>query len=433
MEAMGADDRLSAAALIAELTQHAPGFDLFQAIALLERALPAAEALGTGDGAREAVRLSGHVSLAFEASDVRSVRENPPRDEVVAPHAVAAGERGLPPVTYTLSTPVLTLAGANGPLPMPVTELVLERRAAREPALSDLLDIFNHRFLSFLYRGRKKHAPGLNWQSPHASALAACIDALSNLGLHRHMRGPHHAAGERPRGTEPWLRHAGLMSGAPRSMAGLVTLLADRLGLRVTGTQFIGGWRAVDRADSIRIAGVRDGVRTAGSRVGGVQLLGRRWWDQAAGIRIEFHDLPRTRFTALLPGGDDHALALWLIRSYLQEDFDVQFMLMPAPQTVACAVGGKTAARLGWTSWLSGTRAAKAEVGADAGGKAGAEASANGGAGKTHRPVFGGATGTAAHRARRAPAPVRFTARASESASPSASPTPGAVATRPHR
>jgi type VI secretion system protein ImpH len=346
MEAMGADDGLSAATLIAQLTQHAPGFDLFQAIALLERALPAAEPLGTGDGAREAVRLSGHVSLAFEPSDVRSVRANAPRDEGMAHGTRAAAEHGAPAITYTITTPVLTLAGANGPLPMPVTELLLERRAARDFALADLLDIFNHRFLSFLYRGRKKHAPGLNWQSPHASALAACLDALSNLGLHRGTHGPHRA--------EPWLRHTGLMSAAPRSMPGLVTLLADRLGLRVTGTQFIGGWRAVDRADSMRLAG----SRTAGSRVGGVQLLGRRWWDQAAGIRIEFHDLPRARFTALLPGGDDHELALWLIRCHVQEDFDVQFMLHPAPQTVACAVGGKTAARLGWTSWLAGARAA---------------------------------------------------------------------------
>jgi type VI secretion system protein ImpH len=386
---MGADDGLSAAALIAELTQRAPGFDLFQAIALLERALPSAEPLGTGDGAREAVRLSGHVSLAFEPSDVRSVRANPPRED--------GGAHRTPPVTYTVTTPVLTLAGANGPLPMPVTELLLERRAARDFALADLLDIFNHRFLSFLYRGRKKHAPGLNWQSPHASALAACLDAASNLGLRRGPHGPRHVA-ERilpgaPEGSaggttahghrrmQPWLRHAGLMSGAPRSMAGLVTLLADRLGLRVTGTQFIGGWRGVDHADSLRLAG----VRIVGSRLGGVHVLGRRWWDQAAGIRIEFHDLPRARFTALLPGGDDHELALWLIRSHVQEDFDVQFMLYPAPQPVACAAGGTSAARLGWTSWLSGTRA-----------------------------------GSASGRTASAPAPVRFAARSS------------AAATRPH-
>ncbi|CAB3749350.1 type VI secretion system baseplate subunit TssG [Paraburkholderia humisilvae] len=409
MEAMGADDRLSAAALIVELTQHAPGFDLFQAIALLERAAPQAEPLGTGDGAREAVRLSGHVSLAFEASDVRSVRENPPHDDGAALHALAAEARGVPPVTYTLTTPVLTLAGANGPLPMPITELLLERRAARDFALADLLDIFNHRFLSFLYRGRKKHAPGLNWQSPHASALAACLDALSNLGLHRGTPGSGHASAGRPRGTQPWLRHAGLMSGAPRSMAGLVALLADRLGLRVTGTQFIGGWRAADRADSTRLAGSRHGVHAAGSRVGGVQLLGRRWWDQAAGIRIEFHDLPRARFTALLPGGADHELALWLIRSHLQEDFDVQFMLYPAPQTVACAVGGKTAARLGWTSWLAGARAAGVTA------ETGAAASAAQGL------LSDGRMGSVRSRAQPALAPVRCAARAS-----------GAAA-RPHR
>jgi type VI secretion system protein ImpH len=74
MEAMGADDRLPAAALIARLIANPQGFDLFQAISLLERAVPHARPLGRGTGAGEGVRLSGFVSLTFEPSDVRSVR-----------------------------------------------------------------------------------------------------------------------------------------------------------------------------------------------------------------------------------------------------------------------------------------------------------------------------------------------------------------------
>ena len=167
MEAMGTDDRLPAAALIARLLARPHDFDLFQAIHLLECAQSWARPLGTGDGTDEAVRLTGHVSLAFEPSDIRHVRSQ-----------AAGNDRA----TYTVSTAAMTLAGASGPLPLAFTEWLLNRRAARETAMSDFLDIFNHRFLSFLYRSRQKHAPGLNGRAPDDVALTACLDALGNLG-----------------------------------------------------------------------------------------------------------------------------------------------------------------------------------------------------------------------------------------------------------
>jgi len=346
MEAMGTDDRLPAAALIARLLAHPQDFDLFQAIHLLERAQPWARPLGTGDGTNEAVRLTGHVSLAFEPSDIRNVRSE-----------AAGGDRA----TYTVSTAAMTLAGASGPLPLAFTEWLLNRRAARETAMSDFLDIFNHRFLSFLYRSRQKHAPGLNGRAPDDAALTACLDALGNLGLRAGERGPN--------GARRWLRHAGLLGGAPRSMTGLLALLSDRLGVAVRGAQFVGGWRELDARDSVRLSGQR---RTA-SRLDGRAVVGRRCWDQAAGVRIEFVDLPQDRFEALLPGGALHELTAWLVQSYLEQDLEVHVVLRPAPRKAACFAGGAGAARLGWTSWLG---AGRATPGA-ANGEANAAANAN--------------------------------------------------------
>ena len=337
MEAMGTDDRLPATALIARLLAHPHDFDLFQAIHLLERTQSWARPVGTGDGTDEAVRFAGHVSLAFEPSDIRAVR------------AQTAQTPQPERTTYTVSTAAMTLAGANGPLPLPFTEWLLARRAARETAMSDFLDIFNHRFLSFLYRSRQKHAPGLNGRAPDDAALTACLDALGNLGLRAGERGPG--------GARRWLRHAGLFGAAPRSMAGLLAMLSDRLGVAARGGQFVGGWRELDARDSVRLSGLARGA----SRLNGRAVVGRRCWDQAAGIRIEFVDLPADRFEALLPGGKLHELTAWLVQSYLEQDLDVHVVLRPAPGPAACAVGGAGAARLGWTSWLGAQRAANAE------------------------------------------------------------------------
>jgi type VI secretion system protein ImpH len=348
MEAMGADDGLPAAAVIARLKANPQRFDLFQAISLLERSAPLARPLGRGNGVGEAVRLVGHVSLAFDPSDIKSVRVHALGPD--GAHGAQAGPQAeghksyAPRESFTVVTAALTLAGANGPLPMAFTELVLERRARRDTATADLLDIFNHRFLSFLYRSRKKHAPGLNWRSPLASALAGSLDALSSLGLRAGKCGPEAA--------RLWLRHAGLLGAGPRAMAGLTAMLADRLGLEVRGTQFVGGWREIDGADSLRLAR----ADSRGTRLAGVAVLGQRVWDQASGIVLEFPHLTKTRFEALLPGGRDHALAAWLVRAYLQQDINVHFVLHLAALPTACAAGGLDACRLGWTSWLGGAR-----------------------------------------------------------------------------
>lgn len=329
MEAMASDDRQPAAAVIERLAANPAGFDLFQAISLIERAMAGTQPVGRGNGAGEPVRLRGLVSLAFQPRDIGAVHKR-------------GGERA-----FTLTTPVMSLAGAGGPLPLAYTEMLLERRAARDPAMGDLLDSFNHRFLSFLYRGRRKHSPALGGQRPASGTLAACLDALSNLGL---QRGPAAA-------TAPWLRHAGLLGAAPRSMAGLLAMLGDRLGLQVSGTQFSGGWLPVDAGDAVRLgragpagpAGPGKGL--AGTALGCGAVLGRRAWDQAAGIRLDVQVPGSARLPDLLPGGHDHALVAGLVRAYAAQPLDVRLALhLNARQPAGLGLG----ARLGWTTWLAG-------------------------------------------------------------------------------
>ncbi|AQV98980.1 type VI secretion protein [Cupriavidus necator] len=323
MEAMASDDRQPAAAVIECLAANPAGFDLFQAISLIERAMAGTQPVGRGNGAGEPVRLRGLVSLAFQPRDIGAVHKR-------------GGERA-----YTLTTPVMSLAGAGGPLPLAYTEMLLERRAARDPAMGDLLDSFNHRFLSFLYRGRRKHSPALGGQRPASGTLAACLDALSNLGL---QRGPAAA-------TAPWLRHAGLLGAAPRSMAGLLAMLGDRLGLRVSGTQFSGGWLPVDASDTVRLGAAGRGQGPDGTALGRAAVLGRRAWDQAAGIRLDVQVPAVARLPDLLPGGRDHALVAGLVRAYAAQPLEVRLALhLNARQPAGLGLG----ARLGWTTWLAG-------------------------------------------------------------------------------
>jgi type VI secretion system protein ImpH len=253
----------------------------------------------------------------------------------------AGGQHGE---AYTLSTAVISLAGAHGPLPLPFTEMVLERTAARDHATADFLDIFNHRFLAFLYRSRKKHHMGLNWQSPQSSSLATCLDSLSALGLKAGIRAP--------KGEATWLRHAGLMGGAPRSMTGLLAMLSDRLGVTATGQQFCGGWRYLEPRDVARLGS--SGAHRP-PRLGRSAVLGKRVWDQSAGISIVLSGLSLRRLRRLLRGGEEHELVRWMVRRYLQQDIGVEMVLrVEAREIKPSVLGQKEALRLGWTSWLVG-------------------------------------------------------------------------------
>jgi type VI secretion system protein ImpH len=322
---MGTDERPPAGTLIDRLLSRPQGFNLFQAISLLERAAAYAAPVGEGVNEAEAVRLSAVVSLGFQPSDVSSVTVGAPTGEA-----------------FTLKSPVMSLAGAQGPLPMPFTELLLERKAARDSATADFLDIFNHRLLAFLYRGRKKHHMGLNWASPEASSLAASLDSLSALGLAAGARGAN--------GESSWLRHAGLMGGAPRSMAGLFAMLGDRLGIRVKGSQFHGGWQQLEPRELSRLGGHGHGV----SRLGRSTVLGRRAWYQSAGIQLELAELPMARLRQFLPGAREHALTRWLVSRYVQQELQVELVLRPAAREVKrSALGAGGQMRLGWTSWLA--------------------------------------------------------------------------------
>ncbi|QGZ42661.1 type VI secretion system protein ImpH [Pseudoduganella flava] len=305
--------------LIAQLRRAPYGFDLFQAISLLERSEPARAAVGTSAGIDEAVRLAGQTDFAFPASDVASVR-----------NSASAGP------ALTLRTAALTLAGGHGPLATPFAELLLERRRQRDHAGLDFLDIFNGRLLGFWYRGRSKRHLALRPHAQDSAALVRALDALSGLGLAEGVRGPD--------GAPAWLRHASLQGAAPRSLATLLAVLRDRTGIAFDGRQMVGRWREL---------APRDRARLGAHSLGGGSSLGARGWDQAAAIALTTPPLAPAPFAALLPAGAQHGLLAWLVARHLQQDIAVTLRPTLAIQPATrLGVGQALPPRLGHSAWL---------------------------------------------------------------------------------
>lgn len=326
--------------LITRLIERPEAFNLFQALHLLERAEPARRPVGTSLGLDEAVRLSAPASLAFPASDIQAVSDS-----------------GGPGPALTLSSPVMALAGAQGPLPVAYTEMLLEGVRHRNPAGLAFLDIFQQRLLAFLHRSRCKHHVALTSGPLQYAPLLRVIDAVSGLGA---LAAPRASGG--PSGAHAdWPRHAGVQSGAPRSMASLLAILRDRLDLPFRGQSFVGAWLALPDGERARVAG-RD---AAGSRLGRGAALGRRAWDPAAGIALGLAGLEPRRLAPLLPAGSRHGLLAWLVTRHLQQDLrvHVQVDLAGAPGTrlrVRPDDASGLSPRLGLSAWLTGPASATA-------------------------------------------------------------------------
>ncbi|NEX64799.1 type VI secretion system baseplate subunit TssG [Noviherbaspirillum sp. 17J57-3] len=313
-------------------------FDLFQAISILERSEPARQAVGTSLGIDEAVRLGGQVSLGFAASDISSLAES---------------ERPGPPLT--LKSSAFSLAGAQGPLPLAFTEMLLERQRLRDHAGLDFLDIFQQRVLGFFYRGRRKHHLALSAGDVAGAPLVRSLDALSGLGRMEGARAPG--------GELAWLRHAGVQGAAPRSMASLLAVVRDRMGVHFSGRQFVGGWNALAKEEQASLHGRKPPAGNQ-ARLGMGACLGARAWDQGAAMELTAAPLPTPLFSSLLPGGDAYALLGWLVARHLQRDIRVVVKL-DLKDSPATRLDGKSALppRLGLSAWLcspgGGARAGK--------------------------------------------------------------------------
>src|SRR5437764_14020943 len=103
-------------------------FDFFQAVRLLERIFSESAPVGEGpEPEKEPVRFSSRVGFDFPAGEV---------------HDLLRCTDGSAPF---MVTNFLGLAGATGPLPPPVAELVLDRIRQTDAGLRHFLDIVDHR------------------------------------------------------------------------------------------------------------------------------------------------------------------------------------------------------------------------------------------------------------------------------------------------
>lgn len=342
---MASPSRRTTRDLADEIRSDAPRFSFFQAIRLL--ALAEAED-GESASLPGNLRFGTPLSLGFPASEISGVRPHPARSKHDDNAPLPA--EGSP--EWLMTVAFMGLTGPNGALPVPYTELLIERQNQfRDSAGHAFLDIFSHRSIALFYEAWRKHRFYLAYEAKQGDGFSRNVLDLVGLGLGKLQR----RLDEQGKGIpDRFLNHyAGLLARRPVSASNIAALVRGFFGVSAELEQFVGQWIGLTENQQSALGG-------GFVQLGRDTVLGERVWDRQNKIRVRIGPLSLEEYGEFLPGAPaaealkelihfcvGHALACDLTL-VLHKD------VIPTP---CLSADPATGPRLGQSLWLNSRQA----------------------------------------------------------------------------
>jgi len=322
----GKDDRPDFRNLRKMLDEEPFRVHFFQAVRMLQRMEQDRKPVGyfiTPQG--ETIRFSARTSLAFPPSEIYELRR---------------AENGQ----MSMTVEFMGLCAAISVMPAPYTEFLIARAREKDHAMEDFLNIFNHRMISFFYRGWEKYRFFIEYEKSGEDRLSDRLLDLLGLGTE----------GLRGRGGIPddaYLNYVALLARHVRSASSLQQILEDYFGVQVRIQQFAGAWRKLNPENQTCFTGFGG----ASERLGVGVVAGDEVWDHHGRIRISLGPMRFKQYLKFLPGQDAyHELVAWL-KFYSNGSYETEVQLVLAREDAPpCELGsgGEKRPQLGLVSWL---------------------------------------------------------------------------------
>ena len=299
-------------------------FEFFQVVRILNHLEPNCVDLGAGvDPQKEVVFFKSNVSFSFTASDLTTLT---PRENA-------------PPI---LRLNFLGIAGSQGPLPAPYTQLLLDRTRSQDYAFKDFLDIFNHRIVSLLYRIRKKYRVGITDVPAPESSIGQILRSFVGLGFKNlQFQEKLHIS------DSALISFSGFLWGTQRSKVGLKRIIENYFKIPVCIKDFQGKWAILPPTRVTKI-----GVKQCQYNVLGKSLtLGDKGWDKMGAITLKLGPLSLNQFVTFFRNGSAYQSFCDLTSFYLglEKTFDLNLTIQK--KEVPNFLLGQES-YLGWRTWL---------------------------------------------------------------------------------
>ncbi len=325
------------AAVHADVLAHATRYDFYVTVGMLERLTPDAARIG-GDGpaGREAIRFRHESSLAFSAGDVSRIAY------VEVPRGVG-GALEAKRHRYEVTTTFLGLTGSSTPLPLFMAEEIEQAQDAGHMR-RDFLDLFHHRFVSFVFRVTVKYDLAREFSLDCTDEWTRRVLALAGLDAW---------SGRRTKHIPLWrlARLAPLLASRVRSARAIERALQDlcseALGdARIQMIQFAGGWVPLDPTQRTLLA-------KSNSVLGRSSVLGVQCFHRAGKAVVRIGPL-RENFRRFLADGDMYPMVRELLELMSPEPIDFELdLVLDAQARPPFRLGRAGAGRVGVDTWLS--------------------------------------------------------------------------------
>ena len=301
-------------------------FDFFQAVRLLERLMPDRQPVGLFvNPSREVVHFGAHSITSFPPSQLYSLTrvENKPA---------------------RMSVNFMGLTGPLGVLPQYYTELVISRGRAKDHAIRDFFDIFNHRIISLFFQAWQKYRFMVAYERGERDRFSHHLLDLIGLGTD----------GLQNRQTvsdDSLIYYSGILAQQPRSASALRQVLTDYFDVPVEIEQFAGGWFKLDRETQCSF----QGQLSPSEQVGLGAVVGDEIWDQQSSVRVQLGPLTLAQYLDFLPNGTAYRPLLGLLGFFAETEFDFEVQLiLKRDEVPPCELGAEDGAtpQLGWVTWM---------------------------------------------------------------------------------
>jgi len=288
----------------------------------------------------EPIKFAAFPSLKFASSEVVSVS--------IAKGKVADSK----PDSVDMQVSFMGLTGQSSVLPVHFTELEISRTRDKDFALKQFYDLFNHRAISFFYRGWEKYRLPFVYErskleSPHSvDPITANVHALIGIEgstLQRQLE----------TNAEDMLFYAGFFASPNRSAFSLSAALSDILAIPVVVNQFKGEWVSLLEEDRMQLPVFP--LKGKNNCLGVDTVIGDEVFTVEGKFQLEIGPLNREQFESLQSGSRGQAALKRFTRFFVGDSFKFELKYVLEDDAISVWQLNETdrhLPRLGLNTWL---------------------------------------------------------------------------------
>jgi len=327
-------------------------FSFFQAVRLLQGLIrkwhPQGQIRPVGydhNPKQESLRFSSIISHNFAASEITKIGTHQP---------IIKSEQ---PAITEMQVAFLALNGPTGVLPTHYTEMQISQLREKDRALTDFLDMLNHRSVSLFYRAWEKHQLPFSFEQAQlnnpskSDPITAVFESL--LGLPRQVNKQPTSA-DTAFANLPFIHYAGFFATPKNSAASLGAFLQDYFDVEVHIEQFQGEWLTIEQNSCFTLPQFPYAGKN--NRLGVDTVIGNKVFVMEGKFNLVLGPLNQQQFDQLMPGTEKFRTLCHYTRHFIGATlcFDVVYHLQPESLTTwRLDDTTNDAFRLGWNTWLN--------------------------------------------------------------------------------